>query len=407
MQPAPQHIAVNRRHICMISLFVAVVLSFATPAGNAGSKYFGQALHSFQDGNADDAATAADRGWAALLAAGPLSAGFLDGVYEASAVFATLGRGLRAEAVYTEAEARCAAPELAILRRRLEYIHVDYLIRYSEYVKAEDILRTSIAAENRAAQKSPLYVAFLQILAFIRERQGDLDGAEALYRSTIADSAPDLSAVAVIQTPRSGKQSFPFIGDPRLALAIFYSNHDRFKEAEGLYREWLAQPSLTIEERVNVMRQLVGFLMRHGSKTEALALQEQIIGLRKAQPLTTPELRDRLAQERYTLANMEVDAGHGEDAKALLESDLRQAELQYGKNSADYGDALNYLYENRSHAGDYGLAEKLAREEVQRAEKSDTDERVGLVSAMFRLADALRAEGKVTESDSVRKAVLR
>ena len=107
--------------------------------------------------------------------------------------------------------------------------------------------------------------------------------------------------------------------------------------------------------------------MAHGSKTEALALQEQIIGLRKAQPLTTPELRDRLAQEGYTLANMEIDAGRGEDAKALLESDLRQAQLQYGKNSPDYGDALNYLFENRSLARDYDSAEKLAREEYREA----------------------------------------
>lgn len=47
--------------------------------------------------------------------------------------------------------------------------------------------------------------------------------------------------------------------------------------------------------------------------------------------------------------------------------------------------------------------EELAREEVQRAETSGTAERVGLVSAMFRLADTLRAEGKLTESDAVRQ----
>jgi hypothetical protein len=151
----------------------------ATPAGNAGSKYFAQAARSLRDGKADDAATAAEKG------------------------------------VYS---------------RRLS--HPD-----SEYVKAEDIPRTSLAAENRGAQKSSLYVAFLQSVAFLRERQGDLNDAEALYRSTIVYSAPDLSVVAVIPTPRSGKHSFPFIGDPRLGLAIFYSNHDPAGEAEGLYRE--------------------------------------------------------------------------------------------------------------------------------------------------------------------------
>jgi len=392
------------------TILVAVALSFvsaaATPVGNAGSKYFDQAHRSLKDGTPDDAAAAADKGWTALLAAGPASAGFLDGVYEASGIFATLGRALRAEAVYTEAEALCAAPNLQLLRRQLEYIHVDYLIRYSEYVKAEGILRTSIAAESRAAQKSSLYVAFLQSLAFIREQQGDPDGAEVLYRSTIAYPAPDLSAVAVIQTPRSGKQSFPFIGEPRLGLALYYSDHNRIKEAEGLYRARLVDPSLIGEAHIEAMKELLGFLMAHGSKTDALALQEQIIALRKAQPLTTPELRDRLAQERYTLANMEVDAGRSEDAKALLESDLQQAASQHGKNSPEYGEALNYLFENRSHARDYDSAEKSAREEVLRAETSGAEERVGLVSAMFRLADTLQAEGKVAESDALRKRAI-
>ena len=45
----------------------------ATPAGNAGSKYFEQALRSLKDGTASDAHAAADKGWAALLAAGPAS----------------------------------------------------------------------------------------------------------------------------------------------------------------------------------------------------------------------------------------------------------------------------------------------------------------------------------------------
>jgi tetratricopeptide (TPR) repeat protein len=383
------------------------VLSFAAvaapPVSNAGSKYFDQALRSLKDGTASDAATAADKGWASLLAAGPASAGFLDGVYEASGIFATLGSALRAEGVFAEAEALCAAPNLQLLRRRLEYIHGDYLIRFSEYVKAEGILRTSIEAENRAAQKSSLYVAFVQSLAFIREEQSDLDGAEALYRSVIGYPMPDLSAVAVTQTFRSGKQRFPFIGDPRLGLALYYSNHKRIKEAEALYRTRLADPSLIGEEHIEAMRELLGFLMTRGSKTDALALQEQIIALRKAQPLTTPELRDRLAQERYTLANMEVDAGRSEDAKALLESDLQQAATQHGKNSPEYGEVLNYLFENRSHARDYDSAEKLAREEVLRAEAPGAAERVGLVSAMFRLADTLRAEGKVAESDTLRK----
>jgi hypothetical protein len=143
----------------LLAVAVSLLSVAATPANNAGSAYFDQAQRSLKEGMRDDAATAADKGWAALIAAGPVGPGFLDGVYQASGIFATLGRTLRAEAVYTEAEALCASADLQILRRRLEYIHADYLIRYSEYVKAEAILRASLAAENRAAKKSSLYVA--------------------------------------------------------------------------------------------------------------------------------------------------------------------------------------------------------------------------------------------------------
>ena len=303
----------------LVLVFIPAVTSAQVASGgNAGSMYFDQALRSLRSGQATDAAASAEKGWAALLAAGPTSSDFIRGVYDASGLFGSLGSPIRAEAL-------CAAQGLQLLKLRLQYMHADHLIRNSEYVKAEGILRDSLAIENRMPEKSSLYVAFLQNLAFVREQQGDLAGAEALYRMTIGYPSPDLSGVI---TPMFafGKQRLPLVGEPRSAMAIFYSNHGRIKEAEALCRELLAEPSLNGEERIAAMRQLVDFLRTYGSKTEALTIEEQIIELRKKQPLTTPELRDRLANERYTLANLEVDAGRGDDAKALLESDLRQAE---------------------------------------------------------------------------------
>jgi hypothetical protein len=391
--------------LCKTAIVISLSLTTvaATPDNNAGSKYFDQAHHSLNSGAATDAAESAEKGLAAVLAAGPTGAGFLVGVHDASGIFFTLGRALRAEAVYNEAEALCAAPELQFVKLRLKYVHADWLIRNSEYVKAESILRDSLAIENRTPRTSSLYIALLQDLAFVREQEGDSDGAEAFYRMTIGYPPPDLSAVKIIQPRLFSKQPGPFIGEPSLAMAAFYSNHGRIKEAEALYRERLAQPSLNGEERLNAMQQLVGFLRANGSKTEALAMQEQIVALRKEQALTTPELRDRLANEQYTLADLEVDVGRGEDAKALLESDLRQAEVQHGKNSPEYGEALNYLFENRSYAHDYDSAEKLAREEVQRAEAPNSSERIEIGSALFRLADVLREEGQIAESDALRK----
>jgi hypothetical protein len=280
-------------------------------------------------------------------------------------------------------------------------MHADHLIRNSEYVKAEGVLRASLAAKNGTTQKSPLHVAVLQSLAFVREQQGDLDGAEAFYRMTVGYPSPDLSGV-VIPPFRLGKQLLPFVGEPRLSMAAFFSNHGRIKEAELLYRERLAQSALIGDERLGAMQELVGFLSVHGSKAEALTIEKQIIELRNGQPLTTPELRDRLANEHYTLANLEVDVGRSDDAKLLLESDLIQAEVHYGKNSSEYARALNYLFENRSYAHDYNSAEKLAREEVERAEAPNSSERIGLTSALFRLADVLRAEGQIAESEALR-----
>ena len=142
------------------------------------------------------------------------------------AFFSLLGQALRSEAVYSEAEALCGAPGLQLVRLRLQYMHADHLIRGSEFVKAEGILRTALEIENRTPLKSSLYVAFLQSLAFVREEEGDLDGAEAFYRMTIGHPSPDLSGV-VIQRFTWAKQRQRFIGEPRLAMASFYVNHGR------------------------------------------------------------------------------------------------------------------------------------------------------------------------------------
>lgn len=383
------------------AIVLSAALLGAPPVGSAGSRYFEEADRSLISGVAANAVGLAEKGWAAVKAAGPADPGFLEGVSNAFRIFAVLGRDLRAEAVYTEAEGLCATPGLEIVRLRLQYMQADDLIRNSQYVKAEAVLRSSLAMENSAAHKSALYVAFLQSLAMVREQEGDLGDAEALYRVTIGYPKPDLSAV-VIQRFSFGKLPLPFIGEPRLSMAAFYSNHGRLADAEALYREQLAQGAQTGDERLGAMRQLAGFLSVHGSKTEALAIEEQILGLREAQASATPESENLLANERNTLAQMEAAAGRGEDAKALLEQGLKQAELQHGKNSREYGYALSNLFENRRTAGDYDAAEKLARENVRRTENAaaEPDERV---SAVFRLAEVRGAQGHVAEADALTK----
>jgi len=390
-----------RRSIAAVFLLSAGLFA-STPIRSAGSKYFDEADRCLIGGLSADAAGQAEKGWSAVKAAGPADPGFLDGVAAASRIFGVLGRDLRAEAIYTEAQALCDTPARQIVKLRLQYMLADHLIRGSQYVKAETILRSSLATEYSTAHKSSLYVAFLESLAFVREQEGDLDEAEALYRMTLGYPRPDLSGV-VVQTMMFGKLALPFIGEPRTSLAAFYTNHGRLQDAEALYREQLAQAAQTDEERLGAMRQLADFLSMHGSKTEALAIEEQIVGLREAQARATPKAGEFLANERNTLANLEVAAGRAEDAKALLELELKQAELQHGKNSHEYGYALNYLFENRRYAGDYDSAEKLAREALRRVEANGASEPVERAAAVFRLSEVRRAQGQVEEADSLRK----
>jgi len=69
-----------------------------------------------------------------------------------------------------------------------------------------------------------------------------------------------------------------------LSVAAFYSNHGRTKEAKAFTRANWRSPSLTSAERLATLQQLTGFLSAHVSKTEALAVQEQIVEFRKTQP---------------------------------------------------------------------------------------------------------------------------
>jgi hypothetical protein len=129
------------RRVILVATALSLATVAATPDSSAGSKYFDEARRNLNSGADDDAAASAEKGWAAVLAAGPIASGFLPGAYDASGIFASLGRALRAEAVYTEAETLCAGPGLQLVRLRLQYMHADNLIRNSQYVKAEGILR--------------------------------------------------------------------------------------------------------------------------------------------------------------------------------------------------------------------------------------------------------------------------
>jgi tetratricopeptide (TPR) repeat protein len=371
---------------------IAIALRAADvpPVRSAGARFFDKAARGLTACTVDGDVSSTEQGWAAVRAAGSSHPGFLEGVYSASSLFVTLGRDLRADSTYAEAQALVEAPALQPIKLRLQYMRANQLIARAEYVRAEAVLRQAVAAENRGARKSALYVAFLQSLAFVREQEGDLEDAETLYLSTLNYPAPDLSGT-IQPVFNSGKLPLPFVGEPRSSIAAFFTTHGRLQEAETVYREQLANPGLDRETRLGAMRQLADFLSFHGSKVEALAMHEQIMG---ASPSPV---------ERYAYANLLVDAGHEADAKAILEADLKRSEIEHEKDSPEYREALNYLFENRRYAGDLAAAEKFARQSVRLAETSDAPERNGLASALFRLAEIRTAQGQVEEANAVQQ----
>jgi len=88
-----------------VVILVALTLSGATDAPirvrSAGSKYFDEADRALRDGETADSAASVEKGWTAVLAAGPAAPGFLEGIDNASRIFDVSRVGLRAEGAYT------------------------------------------------------------------------------------------------------------------------------------------------------------------------------------------------------------------------------------------------------------------------------------------------------------------
>jgi hypothetical protein len=375
-----------------------------TQAGsrNAGSEYFVEADKILSSNANASAIGLVEKGWTAVRSAGPPGPGFLDGVYTAARLFHVHGWDLRAESVYTDSINACDGAALRPARLRLTYMFAQDVIRQKEYVKAESVLRSALQAEESSGEKSSLYVAFLQSLAFVREQQGDLEDAERLYRSTLRYGSPDLSGVVRDHFYTSPGPRLPMIGGPLDTLAAFLVNHGRMAEAEQLLRDQLALAWHDPNRRLSALRQLSSFLAYHGSKTEAVALQEQILALVKADR-QSPDLDYAVVAEENTLARFEVDAGQTEEARQMLQKSLLEAQKNKGAGSPEYRRALAYFFDNRRYAGDYDTAEALARQQLQLARESEQPNPGALSSALSSLAMVRQAQGFEAESTELQK----
>jgi tetratricopeptide (TPR) repeat protein len=384
-------------------MLFAVAGVHADAARNAGSNYFDEADRILANNWNADVTSLAERGWAAVRAAGPSHPGFLDGVSTAARIFRVLGHHLRVESVYAESIRASEGSALAEVRQRLNFMLAYELIGEGENVKAESILRSALSTEERSGHKSVLHVAFLQSLAFDCEQEGDLSEAESLYKSTIGYPAPDLTAVPMNRFITFPGPPIPPIGEPRATLAGFYVTHARAAEAEQLFREAVRQANGSSLERLDALRQLSGFLVSYGSQEEALATERQVVALLQAQRPANDDYSGAISSERKVLAERLTEAGHTDEARAIFEEDLVRAKVN-GTESAEYQGALSYLFQNRMQAKDYDTAEKLAREAVDLAEGNAADPNSAQrSSAISELADVRRAEGQVQEAEELLK----
>ena len=388
----------------VLLVLFAVAGAHADAPRNAGSNYFDEADRILANNWNADVTSLAERGWAAVRAAGPSHPGFLDGVYTAARIFRVLGHHLRVESVYAEAIKVCEGSALAEVRVRLNFMFAYDLVGERENVKAESILRSALSTEERSGHNSVLHVAFLQSLAFDCEQEGDLSEAENLYKSTLGYGAPDLTAVPMNRLISFPGPPVPPIGEPLAILAGFYVTHARSAEAEQLYRDAVRQANGNSTERLDALRQLSGFLAFYGSKEEAVATERQVMSLLEAQRAANHDDSGAISYERKVLAERLTEAGHADEARAILEEDLVRAK-DNGTESAEYQGALSWLFQNRMQAKDYDAAEKLAREAVDLAEANaagpDSAQRS---SAISELADVRRAEGQVKEAEELLKS---
>lgn len=179
----------------LVMMLVPALAQTQAGSRNAGSEYFLEADKILSSNANSSAIGLVEKGWTAVRSAGPLGPGFLDGVYAAARLYHVHGWDLRAESVYANSILACDGAALRPTRLRLTYMFAQDLIRQKEYVKADSVLRSALRGEESSGEKSGLYVAFLQSLAFVREQEGDLEDAERLYRSTLKRGDPDLSGV--------------------------------------------------------------------------------------------------------------------------------------------------------------------------------------------------------------------
>jgi tetratricopeptide (TPR) repeat protein len=389
------------KNVSQLVLVVLLTLSCfgqPTPHQNAGTPYFAQAQKELAENPAADVLTLVRQGWTAVKAEGCSDEAYADGVWSASRLLSNLGRDLEVDAVTSEALAACVSPALFLVRAQIEIRHAHELARRRDRVKAEKFMKASAEREEAWGADSSALVSLRTTLAFMEEQQGDWKEAERILKAALAAGKPDQRTWP--------KDNFMFTrrallsyGEPYQLLAALYGRHERTAEAVQIYRDHVADTQGTPQEHVMALRELAQSLAAHGFNEEAVKVQRQVLQVETS----TAGPFNNSAGEKTTLASYEIRAGQKEEGMRILQSELERTVAEKGLDSPEYHWARSNLVENAIQAGEFEMAEKLAREDLERAQKAADRETGLLVNAMSNLSRVLYAKGNTYAAGELQK----
>ncbi|HYX52247.1 MAG TPA: tetratricopeptide repeat protein [Candidatus Limnocylindrales bacterium] len=387
-----------------VSQFLLVVLFSLSCFGqrishqNAGTPYFVAADKQLAANPGADVIALIRQGWAATQQAGAADQDYATGVESTTRMLSVLNRDLEADGIVKQALAACNTPALALVRAQVLIRHSENLLRRRDLVLAGNFMKESVAREEASGTDPQILLAMKMLLASIEEQRGNTNEAEQILKATLDQGKPSVQAGR--RQEFIFQQRLPYFGEPYPMLAALYSRHERTAEAEQIYRDRAASTQADPQEHVLAIRQLAQVLASHGQLEEAMKLQEEILQQEAAQgqPANT-------AGDEATLASYQIRAGQKEEGMRLLHSELDRAAAVKGTSSYEYQSALNNLIQNAIEAGELDLAEKMARDALERAQASTGNDTGPVITSMNYLAQVLRAKGDTKTANELNQQI--
>lgn len=261
------------------------------------------------------------------------------------------GRTLAVEQLYRE---RIAAHESepAIVASLLAGLAGHYLTQ-QQYVKAAATENETIALLESAYGKEDARLRHdLLAAAGIQEQMNDFTAAEAFFRR--ADTLPAAPAPSNPNLPVRPSE-----------LADFFARHQRWPQAEQVYRELARRDDLTFPVRIAVLNGLAGALARQHRESEALAIHQEIAKLSEASDDPLAARAAAQARQNAAALNMATDPDAG---RRFYEAEIQRTAALTGPARTQYAQALTSYAMLLERQQQFDDAEKVLRQYLAEAQ---------------------------------------